>query len=109
MTADKVDATKKRYSIDRQKFREELRCERLQAAKSGLFDDKDYMGDVTPTLHLMAQVINVHLKKGHNFIVLHIAEEANCCGISFQTYKSDELKLYCCGPDSFMVYATSSN
>ena len=44
MTADKADAAKKRYSIDRQKFREELRRERLQAAKCGLFDNKDYGG-----------------------------------------------------------------
>ena len=98
MTADKADVTKKRYSIDRQKFRKELRRERLQAAKGGLFDDKDYTGDVTPTLRLMAQVINSHLKKGHTFpdpklIALCIAEEANCWGISFQTDKSNNLKL----------------
>ena len=106
MTADKADATKKRYSIDRQKFREELCRERLQAAKGGLFDNKDYMGDVTPTLCLMAQLINSHLKMGHTFpdrklIALRIMEEANSRGISFQTDKSNDLKLYCRGPDSF--------
>ena len=79
-----------------------------------MFDDKDYTGDVTPTLRLMAHVINFHLKKGHKFhahdlIVLRIAEEANHHGISFQTNKSDELKLYCRGPDSFLVYVTNSN
>ena len=114
MTADEADAAKKSYSIDRQKFREELRCERLRAAKGGLFDDKDYTGDVTPMLRPIAQVINFHLKKGHTFpdcdlIALHIAEEANCPGVSFQTDKSDVLKLCCCGPDSFLVYATNSN
>ena len=111
MTADEADAAKKRYSIDRQKFRKELCRERLRAAKGGLFDDKDYTGDVTPTLRPIAQVINFHLKKRHTFsdrnlIVLRIAEEANCRGISFQTDKSDELKLYCRGPNSFLVYAT---
>jgi hypothetical protein len=114
MTAVKADVAKKRYSIDHQKFREELRCERLQAAKGGLFEDKDYMGDVTPTLRPMAQVINSHLKKGHTFpdcelTALRITEEANCQGISFQMNKSDGLKLYCCGPDSFLVYATNSD
>jgi hypothetical protein len=114
MTPDEVDAAKKTYTIERQKFREECRQERLQAAKGELFDKKDYTGDVTPTLLSMAQVINCHFKKGHAFpdkdlIVLRIAEEANFCGISFQTDKSDELKLYCCGPDNFLVYATNSD
>ena len=54
----------------------------------------------------MAQVINFHLQKGHTFpdkdlTVLRIAEEATFHGISFQTDKSDELKLYCRGPDIF--------
>jgi hypothetical protein len=85
MTAAKADDTKKRYSIDHQKFREELRRERLRAAKGGLFDEKDYTGDFTPTLHPMAQVINSHLKKGHTFperklVALRIAEEANARG-----------------------------
>ena len=89
MTADKADVAKKRYSIDRQKFREELRRERLQAAKGGFFDNKDYTGDVTLTLCPMAQVINFHLKKGHtlpdrNLIVLRIAEEANCVASHFK-------------------------
>ena len=74
--------------------------------KSGLFGDKDYMGDVTHTLHPMAQVINFHLKKGHTFpdrdlIALRIAEEANCHGISFQMDKSNELNRYCPGPTLF--------
>ncbi len=60
------------------------------------------------------QVIDYHLKLGHTFpdrdlVVLHIMEEANYRGISFQTEKSDELKLYCCRPDGFLVYATNSN
>jgi hypothetical protein len=82
--------------------------------KGELFDKKDYTGNVTPTLCPMAQVINFHLKKGHIFpdkdlIVLHIAEEANFRGNSFQMDKSDELKLYRCGPNIFLVYATNSN
>ena len=64
MTPDKADAAKKRYSINRQKFREECRRERLQAVKGGLFDDKDYTGDVTPILHPMTQVINFSPQKG---------------------------------------------
>ena len=79
-----------------------------------MFDEKDYTEDLTPTLHPMAQVINSHLKKGHTFperelVALPIAEEANARGISFQTDKSDDMKLYCHGPDSFLVYATNSN
>ncbi len=71
-----------------------------------MFDKKDYTGDVTPTLCPMAQVINFHLQKGHTFpdkdlTVLRIAEEATFHGISFQTDKSDELKLYCRGPNIF--------
>ena len=65
MTPDKADAAKKMFTIERQKFREERRHERLQAAKGELFDEKDYTGDVTPTLRPMAQVINYHLKLGH--------------------------------------------
>jgi hypothetical protein len=88
MTAVKADDPKKRYSIDRQKFREELCRERLQAAKGGLFDEKDYTGDLTPMLHQMAQGINSHLKKGHTFpeselVTLRIPEEANARGILF--------------------------
>ncbi len=41
--------------------------------------------------------------------MLGIAEEANYRGISFQTEKSDELKLYCRGPNGFLVYATNSD
>ncbi len=98
MTPDKANAAKKTYTIKRQKFREERRRERLRAAKGELFDKKDYTGDVAPTLRPMAQVINFHLKLGHTFpdrdlVVLRIAEEANFPGISFQTDKSDELKL----------------
>ena len=106
MTPDEALAAKKTYTIEHQKFREDCRRERLRAAKGELFDEKDYTGDVTPTLRPMAQVINFHLKLGHTFpdrdlIVLRIAEEANFHGISFQTDKSDELKLYCRGPDIF--------
>ena len=39
MTPDKADAAKKRYTIDRQIFREERHCERMRCAKGGLFDD----------------------------------------------------------------------
>ena len=57
--------------------------------------------------------MNSHLKKGHTFpdcklIALRIVEEANWQGISFQRDKSDNIKLYCHGPDSFLVYATNS-
>ncbi len=79
-----------------------------------MFDESEYTGDVTPTLRLMAQVINFHLKLGHTFperdlVVLRIAEEANYRGILFQMEKSDELELYCRGPDGFLVYATNGN
>jgi hypothetical protein len=62
----------------------------------------------------MAQVIDFHLKFGHTFpdrdlVVLRITEEANYRGILFQTEKSDELTLYCRGPDGFLVYATNSD
>ncbi len=101
MTPDEADVAKKTYTIEHQKFREERRCERLRAVKGELFDKKDYIDRgcySTPMLRPMAQVINFHLKLGHTFpakdlIVLHIAEEANFRGISFQTDKSDELKL----------------
>jgi hypothetical protein len=114
MTPDKAVAAKKTCTIERQKFREDRRRERLQAAKGELFDKKDYTGDVTPTLCPMAKVIDFHLKLRHTFPdrdlgVLRIAEEANYCGISFQTEKSDELKLYCRRPDRFVVYATNSD
>jgi hypothetical protein len=114
MTPDEAVAAKKTYTIEHQKFREERRRERLRAAMGELFDKKDYTGDVTPTLRPMAQVINFHLKMGHTFpdrdlVVLRIAEEETYCGILFQTEKSDELKLYCRGPDGFLVYATNSD
>ena len=106
MTATKADDTPKMYNIDRQKFREEIRWERLRAAKGESFNETDYMGDLTPTLRPMIQVMNSHLKKGQTFserdlITLRIVEEANFCDISIQTDKSDEMKLCCRGPDSF--------
>ena len=106
MTPDEAVAAKKTYTIQRQKFREDCRRQRLGAAKGELFDESEYTGDVTPTMRPMAQVIDFHLKLGHTFperdlVVLRIAEEANYRGILFQTEKSDELKLYCCGPDRF--------
>ena len=114
MTPDEADAAKKMYTIEHQKFREECCRKRLRAAEGELFDEKDYTGNVTPMLRPMAQVINFHLKKGHTFpdrnlVVLRITEEANFHGISFQMDKSEELKLYCRGPDKFLVYATNSN
>jgi hypothetical protein len=114
MTPDEALAAKKTYTIEHQNFREDRRRERLRAAKGELFDKKNYTGDVTPTLRPMAQVIDFHLKLGHTFpdrdlVVLHIAEEANYRGNLFQTEKSDELKQYCRGPDSFVVYATNSD
>ena len=42
MTPDKAGAAKKMHTIERQKFKEECRCERLPAAKGELFDKKDY-------------------------------------------------------------------
>ena len=74
--------------MDHQKFREELHQERLWAANGGSFNEKDYTGDVTPTLCPMTQVMNSHLKKGQtvpdrNLIALHIAEEEIFHGISF--------------------------
>ena len=54
------------------------------------------------------------LKLGQNFperdiITLCVAEEANYRGILFHTDKSDAMKMYCCGPGSFLVYATNSD
>jgi hypothetical protein len=114
MTPDKAVAAKKTYTIQRQKLREDRRRQRLQAAKGELFDKSEYTGDVTPMLHPMVQVIDFHLKLGHTFpernlVVLRIAEEANNHGILSQTEKSDELKLYCRGPDGFVVYVTNSD
>ena len=114
MTAAKANGVKKRYHMDRQKFREDSRQERLRARKGSSFDENNYTGDLTPTLHPMTQVMNSCLKKGHTFpdlniIALRIAEEANYQGICFQMDKSNKMKLYCCGPESFLVYATDSD
>jgi hypothetical protein len=82
MTPVKALAAKITYTVEHQKFREDRRCERLQAVKGELFDERDYTGDVTPMLRPMAQVIDFHLKLGHIFpdralTVPRIAEEAN--------------------------------
>jgi hypothetical protein len=62
----------------------------------------------------MTQVINSRLKKGQTFpdciiIALCIAEEVNYRGICFQTDKSNKMKLYCCGPELFLVYVMISD
>ena len=58
----------------------------------------------------MTQVQNSRLKQGHTFpdrniIALCIAEEGN----QFQIDNSDKMKMYCHGPESFLVYATNSD
>ena len=41
-------------------------------------------------------------------VALRIAVEVNARGISFQMDNNDYMKLYCCGPDSFLVYGMNS-
>jgi len=62
----------------------------------------------------MANVHSSCLKLGQTFpdrelIILHVAEKANFCGISFSNNKNNDIKLYCIGPDSFLVHTTNSD
>ena len=103
---------KKSYLTELQKFRESSLWERLQARKGS--DDNDYTGDLTPMLCPMMQDQSACLKQGKTFpycdiIALCVAEKANYWGISFQTGKSDKLKMYCCGTELFLVFATNSD
>jgi hypothetical protein len=97
-----------------EEIRDGLRRERLQAGKGSAFEDNDYSRDLTPKLRTMMAVLLSCLKLGQYFperdiITLCVAEEANYRGISFHTDKSDAMKMYCCGPGSFLVYATNSD
>ena len=88
MTADKADAAKKGTKLTARNSGRNSVVRDCKLRRVDCLTTK-YMGDLTPTLCQIAQVINFHLKKGHTFlpdcdlIVLPIAEEANCRGISF--------------------------
>ncbi len=111
--ADAYEA-KVNYLNERKKFRDARRRERLQAAKGSSFDEDDYTGDLTPMLHPMTQVKLSRLKQGQTFpdrnlIALRVAEEANYQEIEFRCDKSNGMKMYCRGQESFLVYATNSD
>ena len=76
----------------------------------------DYSGNLTTTLCPMMQVMFSHLNIGQTFpdcaiITLRAAEEATYWGILFNTDKNDNnnMKMYCRGPESFLVYNTNSD
>ncbi len=65
---------------------------------------------VASTLRLPTRITAGGRSLSASYVVaLRILEEANARGISFQMDKSDNMKLYCCGPKPFLVYATNSN
>ena len=48
----------------RKNYRDGICCERLRANKGSSFDEVDYTGDLTPTLHPMALVQSARLEVG---------------------------------------------
>ncbi len=108
MSVAEADEAQIQYLSDRKKFRDDKRGERLRDNVGSSFDEADYTGDLTATLRPMTQVYLSRLKLGQTFpecglIILRIAEEANHQGIYCRTDKSNDMKLYCRGEDSFLA------
>jgi hypothetical protein len=109
MTAGEEKAARKEYQNKRKKWRDQTRSERLGANKTTDFNDNDFTGNMSPTLHTMSDVCAAHLERGHSFpdrdlVILRISEEANFCGIHYTVKKGDNRQLYCTGP-GFLIYA----
>ncbi len=110
MTAGKERVAREEYQYKRKKWRDQTRSERLWAKKTTDFNDNDFTGNLSPTLHTMSDVCAAHLERGHSFpdrdlVLLHVSEEANFCGIHYTAKKSDDCQLYCTGP-GFLIYAS---
>jgi hypothetical protein len=110
MTAGKERVAREEYQNKRKKWREQTRSERLQAKKMTNFNDNDFTGNLSPTLHTMSDVCAAHLKRGHSFpdrdlVLLCIYKEANFCGIHYTVKKSNNRQLYCTSP-GFLIYAS---
>ncbi len=117
MSVADANEAKQHYLTEQKKFRDGIWRERLQSGKGSSFDDNnDYSGNLTTTLCPMMQVMFSHLNIGQTFpdcaiITLRAAEEATYWGILFNTDKNDNnnMKMYCRGPESFLVYNTNSD
>jgi len=114
MSASEASEARSEYQSKRKKYRDDICRERLRGNKGSSFDELDYTGDLTPTLHPMMLVILARLKLGQTFpesslVKLGIAEEANHRGIYFSVHKSDEMRLICKGEGPFFVHASISD
>ena len=114
MSVAEAHEARLQYLSDRKKFHDDKQRERIRENMGSSFDEADYTGDLTATLRPMTQVNVSHLKLGQTFperdlIILHIAEEANYRGIYCRPDKSNDMKLYCHGEDSFLLNATNSD
>jgi hypothetical protein len=84
MMAGKERAASEEYQHKRKKWRDQTRSKRLQANKTTDFNDDDFTGNFSPTLHTMSDVCAAHLKRGRSFpdqdlVLLCVSEEANFC------------------------------
>ncbi len=67
MTAGKERVAREEYQYKRKKWRDQMRSKRLRSKKMANFNDDDFMGNLSPTLHTMSDVCTTHLKRGHSF------------------------------------------
>ncbi len=110
MMAGKEKAAREEYQNKRKKWRDQMRSERLRANKTTDFNDDDFTGNLSPTLHTMSDVCAAHLKRGHSFpdrdlVLLRVSKEAIFCGIHYTVKKGNDCQLYCTGP-GFLIYAS---
>ncbi len=56
MTAGKERAAREEYQNKRKKWRDQMRSKRLRAKKTTNFNDDDFTGNLSPTLHTMSDV-----------------------------------------------------
>jgi hypothetical protein len=67
MMAGKEKAAREEYQNKRKKWRDQTRSERLRANNMTNFNDDDFTGNFSPTLHTMSDVCAAHLERGHSF------------------------------------------
>jgi hypothetical protein len=88
MTVTKKQFAKEEYETKRKSLTDQKRAKRLKEAVLNIVTVQSYTGCLHPTLRIMAEVEKSRHEVGHTFpekelLKLHVAKEANRCGISF--------------------------
>ncbi len=67
MMAGKERVAREKYQYKRKKWSDQTRSKRMRAKKTTDFNDDDFTGNLSPTLHTMSDVCAAHLERGHLF------------------------------------------